>query len=290
VDCELCPSLVSSRTRIVRGRGPIRADIMCVGEAPGREEDAQGKAFCGKAGQVLARLLEQAGVDLSRVYLANSCCCRPPGNRTPTVEEIENCRQHLIEEIRIVKPKVILSLGAVALRSLWKGVPIGDVAGQTLTHHTGIPMVATYHPAYVMRKWSEAAIVLEHIKKALRISQEGVQESSLGEYVPILTIEALQMVRDYVLSLGEEDILSGDTETTGLSWMKDDLICISLSPHEGMGFVIPILKQGLKPAWSVTETSKVIELIGDILASPVPKAFQNGSFDLRFLERRADWK
>lgn len=240
-NCTRCPELVASRTKIVRGRGNPHADIMCVGEAPGQTEDMKGKAFCGKAGQVLACLLEQSGIDLSRVYLANSCCCRPPGNRTPKIDEVRNCREHLLEEIARVQPKVILCLGASALKSLWGTVPIGDVLGQSLIQaDSGIPMVPTYHPAYVMRSWKAAPVVLAHMQKALRIANEGLGQQELGEYLPCTWVDAVRAARDYLLS-DEVASFSIDTETCGLLWMEDELLCISLSPEEGLAFVIPIL-------------------------------------------------
>lgn len=223
--CDRCPELVASRTQIVRGRGNPHADIMCVGEAPGQTEDQRGKAFCGKAGQVLACLLEQAGIDLSRVYLANSCACRPPGNRTPKIDEVRNCREYLLEEIATVQPKVIVCLGVSALKSLWGTVPIGDVLGQSLTQaDSGIPLIPTYHPAYVMRSWKAAPVVLAHMQKALRIANEGLGQQELGEYLPCTWVDAVRAARDYLLSESSQiiafDCVTPDTPilTADLEW------------------------------------------------------------------------
>jgi len=287
-ECQKCPNLVKSRTSIVQGRGPHDADLLFVGEAPGREEDARNKAFIGKAGHVLAVLLQEAGIDPSSVYLLNSCFCRPPGNRTPKVDELLNCRPNVIDRIERVQPKVIVSLGGPALHTLYRNMPISDVAGQTLIQEdTGIPLVPTFHPAFVMRQWSMTPVVISHMQKAARLAEHGLGDRSMGDYAPILSLSDLRDLRDY-LTGPQVERFAFDTETTGLDWMRDELLCISFSPEVGIGYVVPIIHDGGKPFWADKEWPEVICLLREIFASDKPKEGQNAHFDIRFLERRAD--
>src|SRR5581483_11204613 len=119
LDCDLCPALCSSRSKIVNGRGNTSATILIVGEAPGQQEDQLGKPFAGESGKLLARLLSEAGISPLEVYLTNAVRCRPAGNRTPTAKEIAACRAYLIEEIRRVNPRVIITVGGTALKPVY---------------------------------------------------------------------------------------------------------------------------------------------------------------------------
>jgi len=287
--CQKCPSLVKSRTKIVKGRGPAHADLLFLGEAPGREEDEQEKAFVGKAGRVLATLVKQAGLKPSEIYLLNACFCRPPGNRTPRPEELANCRPNVIEIIKRVQPKVIVTLGVPALATLYRRMVLGDVAGQTLVQEdTGIPLVPTYHPAFVMRRWAATPMVVAHMQKAARLAKSGVGSQNMGDYAPILSLPDLRALRTYLVG-PEVKSFAFDTETTGLDWMRDELICITFSPNEGgVGYIVPILRQGWEPFWNDNEWAEVICLLREIFASDKPKQGQNAHFDVRFLERRQD--
>jgi uracil-DNA glycosylase len=150
--CRRC-KLAGGRTTIVFGSGNPRADFMCVGEGPGADEDAQGLPFVGKAGQLLTRMLEARGVELSRdaVYITNVVKCRPPGNRNPEGDEIAACRPFLTAQFAAIQPKVILSLGSVATQALLgTRDPIGKLRGRV--HPYGhAALIPTFHPAFLLR-------------------------------------------------------------------------------------------------------------------------------------------
>jgi DNA polymerase len=149
-DCVKC-ALGHTRTRFVFGVGNQGASLMLVGEAPGREEDAQGVPFVGAAGALLTKIL--AAIDLSRddVYIANVLKCRPPGNRDPLPEEIAACRPHLMEQIRIVSPRVLCALGRFAAQLLTgQEAPLSRLRGQVFRFGDAI-VIPTYHPSALLR-------------------------------------------------------------------------------------------------------------------------------------------
>jgi uracil-DNA glycosylase family 4 len=148
--CQLCP-LGQTRNKFVYGVGDPNADLIFIGEAPGRDEDLQGEPFVGRAGQLFDRIL--AAIDLKReqVYIANILKCRPPNNRDPQPEEMNKCLPHLEEQIRLIKPKLICALGRIAAHQLLQtNTPMGKLRG--LWHdYEGIPLLVTYHPAALLR-------------------------------------------------------------------------------------------------------------------------------------------
>jgi uracil-DNA glycosylase family 4 len=149
-DCQLCP-LGRNRNKLVYGVGNPNADLIFIGEGPGAREDELGEPFVGRAGELLDRIL--AAVQLSRrdVYIGNIVKCRPPGNRDPLPEEMDKCLPHLIEQIRIIRPKVICCLGRVAAQALLKTkTPLGRLRNQWHDYE-GIPTLVTYHPAALLR-------------------------------------------------------------------------------------------------------------------------------------------
>lgn len=153
--CQRC-ALGQNRTHAVIGRGHLQAPIMVVGEAPGQHEDEQGLPFVGRSGQLLDKILESVGFSTEReVYISNAIRCRPPNNRTPTTEEIEACKPYLLEQIRLVNPKIILLTGATAVKSLTgdkRGIT--KIRGQWLewNHRLCMPI---FHPAYLLRNPSK---------------------------------------------------------------------------------------------------------------------------------------
>lgn len=166
-DCQRC-RLASGRTNIVFGVGDPGADLMFVGEAPGRDEDLQGEPFVGKAGQMLTDIIEKGmGLNRSDVYICNVLKCRPPENRDPLPDEVAACRQFLARQIQIVSPKVICALGSFAARELLgQEARITRVRG-TFRESMGIPVMPTYHPSYLLRNQSAKREVWEDIKKIM---------------------------------------------------------------------------------------------------------------------------
>jgi uracil-DNA glycosylase len=149
--CVAC-SLCKSRTRTVFGVGDRNADWLCVGEGPGAQEDATGEPFVGQAGKLLDNML--AAISLRRglnVYIANVVKCRPPDNRNPTLQEVNQCEPYLMRQIELIKPRLIVALGKVAAENLLRtDASISSLRGR-LHQYSGIPVIVTYHPAYLLR-------------------------------------------------------------------------------------------------------------------------------------------
>jgi len=165
-DCRRC-RLAKGRTNLVFGEGNPDARLMFVGEAPGEQEDRQGRPFVGRAGELLTRLIEKMGFCRDDVYIANTVKCRPPDNRNPLEDEIETCMPFLEKQIDIIGPAAIMTLGSVATRALLGDVgSISRVRGKTF-RYKGIPVVPTFHPSYLLRNpkskwltWNDAQAVL----------------------------------------------------------------------------------------------------------------------------------
>lgn len=164
IGCQKC-SLSKTRTNLVFGVGNHNAKLMFVGEAPGRDEDLQGEPFVGRAGQLLTKIIEAIGMKRTDVYIANVLKCRPPGNRSPLPDEIALCTPYLIKQIDIIKPKVLCALGTFAAQTLLNTkAPVGTLRGR-FHEYQGIPMMVTYHPAYLLRNPNDKVKVWEDMKK-----------------------------------------------------------------------------------------------------------------------------
>ena len=175
--CRAC-ALSETRTRTVFGVGHPQAHWMVVGEAPGEQEDLQGEPFVGAAGQLLDRML--AALQLSRAddgdapparraFIVNTLKCRPPRNRNPSPEELQRCEPFLMRQIELVKPRIILAMGAFAVKSLLRSdQPVGRLRGQVHRYH-GVPLVVTYHPAYLLRSLTEKAKAWEDLCLAAQV-------------------------------------------------------------------------------------------------------------------------
>jgi uracil-DNA glycosylase len=183
--CVKCPHLASSRKNVVFGVGTIEAQLMFVGEAPGADEDEQGEPFVGKAGQLLTKIIQATGLQRADVYIANILKCRPDtpgqsaGNRKPTSDEMATCIPYLHEQIDLIRPKVIVALGATAVEGLLgKTVGITKLRGHWQTYRD-TPLMPTYHPAYLLRNqslstkrevWEDMLAVMEKLE--IPISQK----------------------------------------------------------------------------------------------------------------------
>jgi uracil-DNA glycosylase len=166
--CTRCP-LYETATQAVPGEGDPKAELVCVGEAPGAKEDETGRPFVGQAGQLLTKIL--AAIDLTReqVFICNVLKHRPPGNRNPRPEEVEACSPYLIRQLEVIKPKVIVAFGTFAAQTLLNSkTPIGQLRGFVHKYH-GIPLVVTYHPAALLRNPAWKRPTWEDVKLARRI-------------------------------------------------------------------------------------------------------------------------
>jgi DNA polymerase len=169
--CELCP-LAATRQHVVPGQGALQPDIMFIGEGPGADEDEQGLAFVGRAGQLLTKMIVAMGYTREQVFIGNIVKCRPPGNRVPTPVEMEGCIPYLKRQIAVIRPKLIVCLGATAARGLVnETMPIGKARG-SWREFEGIPVMLTFHPAYLLRDprqkapcWADLKTVLARLGK-----------------------------------------------------------------------------------------------------------------------------
>ncbi|HEX8948667.1 MAG TPA: uracil-DNA glycosylase [Dissulfurispiraceae bacterium] len=169
-DCKRC-KLSKGRTAIVFGEGNPDAELMFIGEGPGREEDLQGRPFVGDAGKLLDRLIEKMGFRREEVYIGNIVKCRPPMNRDPEEDEVASCIPFIQKQIGVIAPKVIVSLGRISAHTLTgTSIPISKLRG-TFYEYRGIPLMPTFHPAYLLRNpnakwdvWRDMQKVLEKLK------------------------------------------------------------------------------------------------------------------------------
>ncbi len=171
-ECTLC-GLCATRTQTVFGIGDVQARLMVIGEAPGAEEDRQGEPFVGRAGQLLNSMLKAAGFDRPQVYIANVLKCRPPNNRDPAADEVAQCLPYLRRQIELIDPAVILCVGRIAAqRLLERDDTLGRLRGRI--HRLGrIPVVVTYHPAYLLRSPTEKRKSWEDLKLAMGVMAGG---------------------------------------------------------------------------------------------------------------------
>lgn len=162
--CRLC----EKRTNVVPGQGCLHPDIMFIGEGPGEEEDLQGLAFVGRAGQLLTQIIEAMGYTRDSVFIGNVVKCRPPGNRTPLPDEMAACLPFLERQIDLIRPKLIVALGGTAIKGLFNDpkIAITRIRGEWMEYR-GIPVMPTFHPAYLLRNPPAKREVWEDIKRVL---------------------------------------------------------------------------------------------------------------------------
>jgi DNA polymerase len=169
IQCQKCP-LSKGRINAVPGEGSLEAELMFVGEAPGREEDNQGKPFVGKAGQLLTKIINAMEFKREDVYITNVIKCRPPENRTPRKEEIEKCQDYLLEQLELVKPRVVVTLGKVA-SDFFVPSSLGMTALRGNFYQYGrVQVMPTFHPSYIVRNEGNKIIkkmVWEDMKKVM---------------------------------------------------------------------------------------------------------------------------
>lgn len=174
-DCRLA----ETRTHVVFGVGSDHADVMIVGEAPGKNEDLQGEPFVGAAGRLLNTLMSEVGIDREQVYIANVLKCRPPGNRDPRPDEIEACKGYLRRQLELIEPTVVVTLGNFATKLLLKTeTGITKMRGQRYTWWRGIIVVPTFHPAAALRGRPEVEAAMRDDFQLVRFTIDEVRGTS----------------------------------------------------------------------------------------------------------------
>ena len=184
-DCILC----KTRNHAVPGEGSETAEIMLVGEGPGFHEDQQGRPFVGASGRFLEQLLASIGLTREQVYIANVVKCRPPNNRDPLPEEVNACRKYLDRQIKIIKPKLIATLGRHAMASFFPNEKIGKVHGQLMTKD-GLHLLPLYHPAAALHAGSMRRVIEEDFQKMLGVLEQ-VRKATISP--PITNPQTKQM-------------------------------------------------------------------------------------------------
>jgi uracil-DNA glycosylase family 4 len=167
--CQRC-GLCQGRTNIVRGEGNLKPEILFVGEAPGAKEDESGRPFVGRSGQLLTKMIEAMGVKREEVFIANVVKCRPPENRPPKPDEVEQCRPFLEAQIKMLKPKIVVALGKTAAANLLQTKEaIGELRGK-MHSYQGTKLIVTFHPAYLLRNppakkdcWEDLQIAMKEL-------------------------------------------------------------------------------------------------------------------------------
>ncbi len=167
VNCQRC-QLAAGRTNIVFGVGNPQADLMFIGEGPGRDEDSQGEPFVGRAGQLLTKMIQAMGLKREDVYIANIVKCRPPNNRNPEPDEMATCSPFLLRQIQVIQPKMMVCLGSIAVKSLLQtSMGITRLRGQ-FHEVAGIQVMPTFHPAYLLRNAEKKKEAWEDLQKVMK--------------------------------------------------------------------------------------------------------------------------
>ena len=170
-ECKRC-KLYQTRHHIVFGEGNPEAKLVLVGEAPGREEDLQGRPFVGAAGQLLTKMLKAIALSREEVYICNVVKCRPPGNRNPQPDEIEACLPFLLDQLKVINPKVICTLGTISTHALLNtNIAVSKLRGQIHEWH-GIKLIPTFHPAYLLRNPAQKRLVWEDLQLIRKVIEE----------------------------------------------------------------------------------------------------------------------
>jgi uracil-DNA glycosylase len=166
--CMECPLSTLGRSQVVFGSGNPDAQIMIIGEAPGKQEDVQGLPFVGRSGMLLNRVFANLGITRDDLFITNIVKCRPPNNRRPTQKESNTCKSTLlVNQIKIIRPKIICTLGSAALEGLLdQDFKISQTRGNMLSYQ-GIPLIPTYHPAYILRNPKELETLIHDIRLAI---------------------------------------------------------------------------------------------------------------------------
>ncbi len=169
--CTACP-LHRTRTQTVFGVGDHHASCMVIGEAPGEREDLKGEPFVGKAGMLLNEMLQAMGLKREEVYISNILKCRPPQNRDPKPEEAASCEPFLKQQVGLVQPQIIVAVGRIAAQNLLKTqTPIGRLRGK-VHYYANIPLVVTYHPAYLLRSLLDKRKAWDDLKLAMKVLRQ----------------------------------------------------------------------------------------------------------------------
>ncbi len=262
------------------GVGPHNAHGMVIGEAPGWREEDERKPFAGKSGKLLDKVLLGVGLKREEVFVTNIVACRPPNNRTPEPDEIEACNEYLMKQIETVKPKYILALGGSAVQTLTgrRSIKISKIQDSVVPGPNGSQVIASYHPAYILRKPVYHKNLVNSIARFARMLDTKPQKE-----VKTYAVLRLSVLEKLIKKLKKYPHISVDLETEGLDPTDPTkrIWCIGLAVESGISYVVPLQHPG--HLWN--NLPKVYSLLKDLLESK-PLIGQNIKFDLKWLWAR----
>lgn len=256
-ECKDCDLHKSADFVCLPGYGQVPSKIMIIGEAPGYREDESGVPFVGKSGRLLDTILETVGLDRDKVYITNVVHCRPPDNRTPSMAEMRACRKYLIRERKIIRPKIIVTLGNIALKGLFNSntYSVKKERGKILDYR-GIKVIPTYHPAAALRASYYAKLIYEDLQRGLEMAGSSSKLGPKGAYTLITTDNRSTALK----RLLKAKVISLDVETSSLDMFdkKEKLICIGISDKAGEAFVFPATDKNLDAVFDIVEEKPMI--------------------------------
>ena len=275
LDCQKC-KLCETRTQVVPSVIAEGSRVMFIGEAPGAEEDKKGIPFVGEAGKILNEALREVGIDRDEISIANICNCRPPENRPPQPKEIEACSEFLDQEIRELKPELLVLLGNTPLKKFLKGVGgITRVRGKWFdSEEYNCKLYPVFHPAYILRNPQEKSKLVNDLKQVKNFLDGNLftEEKIPTDYKVAYNIKQFDWIID---QLNQQELWSFDTETTGLDFDKDDIFILTFSWQEATAVLIDLrLFEDKEYIWNKLK---------ETFENNSKKVAQNGSFDIEFL-------
>ena len=273
----------------VLGEGNLNSEIMIIGEAPGETEVTLKRPFVGRSGQLLTETLKKVGIDRSMCYITNAVLCHPLQNRTPTKEEINNCRERLVRTITKVQPKIIISLGGCALYSiLKKNVSIEKMRGKVVhSDEFKCGVIFTYHPAAVLRDPYKYKPFYEDLSLVSKVLNESYK-SHIDEKNYIV-LDDISKVMCLFNDIVKEKEVAIDIETTGLDPWKDKIVSIAFSYRKGEAFWLPTYFYERKKFWNELEWKDIVDAMKEIFnKGDIKFIVHNESFEYKFLKVQLD--
>lgn len=284
------PLYENNKSRIVKGAGPVPCDIMFIGEAPGAEEDANGRPFIGDAGRCLTDCMIDAGINRDRMYITNLVKERPPANRVPTDKEVRAYIPYLIEEIRKVKPRLIVTLGSPAMKAILGVSGVTKLHGQIFnSQEFGCKIVPLVHPSFVMRKAQTPSVRASFINDLSRVRKflDTGAMSDAKKPTSYFLVDNIQKFDCLIGKLMQAEFVDFDLETTSTDPRTGEIICIGFSINEHKAAVVPIWVDG-KSYWG-DKDEYVKTGLKQFFESDVPKSCHAGALiDIPFV-RAEGW-
>lgn len=281
--CQSCGICTTSAVVCLEGEGPEDADVMLVGEAPGADEERLEKNFCGRAGEMLNGCLIEAEFLRSELYVCNSVRCRPTTpnykNRKPTIKEIGACRDFLIRDITRVRPRVIVALGdspATALLGKMLGGVTQNRGRVRWVDEFNAYVVVTFHPAYALRTPGMREFIVEDLRTAKRILEDGPRMAQPTEIEVISSVEDARRARDEILTVGKFHF---DLEANGLHIVKSRAFLYSFSTRDHHAYIFRRFSRHWAPRWSKSELHEIDTVLRDLLSSDCEKGGFNVAYD-----------